>query len=407
MYQVRWALAERVFRAQQGRAAQGRGTYALLYEIISHYGPELGLELSQRATQVLEDDQSSMAEVNTPFLTASWQGMIEELLEHRGLHDKAAIQGPLAKFASSADVCFFGSTLYPESLYDCARPAPIIWHLGARPDLLAHEDAMAVVGSRSATAYGLRVASDLATLLVQLNLPLISGLAIGIDSAAQWSALKQGGQVMGVMPGGLNHPYPHSSWELYKEVAKTGLLISLFPPVEKVHRWHFPVRNHLIAGLAAETFVIEGAEHSGSLLTAHAALEMGKEIWAVPGSIYQPASRAGNGLIADGANPLYDFAVLEKYLKERYGVSRQMSSSQLQGEAREEKFQISLREQAELKTLLLFLAEENKALSELQERWRTSPEELREMLGYAMATGLVENLGGKFVLTGRGLSVIY
>ena len=167
---------------------------------------------------------------------------------------------------------------------------------------------MAIVGSRRATHYGRRVAASLAARLATAGVPVISGLAFGIDITAHRAALDAGGRSIAVLPGGLDeaHVSPRSHLAEARRIAERGTLLSEYPPGTEARKEHFLARNRLISGLARAVVVIEAELPSGSLITARYGMEQGKDVWAVPGPIDSPTSRGTNDLISQGAYPLTD-----------------------------------------------------------------------------------------------------
>jgi DNA processing protein len=162
--------------------------------------------------------------------------------------------------------------------------------------------AVAIVGARAATAYGVEVAESLAADLASRGVTIVSGLARGIDAAAHRGALSAGGRTLAVLGHGIEHDiYPSEHRTLARQIAEHGALISQFPPSLPPLSHHFPARNRTLAGLALGVVVVEAAERSGSLITAGFAGDLGREVFAVPGRITSAASRGSNGLIRDGA----------------------------------------------------------------------------------------------------------
>jgi DNA processing protein len=161
--------------------------------------------------------------------------------------------------------------------------------------------AVAVVGSRRATAYGLSVAETLAADLAARGVTIVSGLARGIDTAAHRGALRVGGRTIAVLGSGVDVVYPPENARLAEEVAARGALVSQFAPGTPPLPHHFPTRNAVIAGLSLAVVVVEAAERSGSLITARLAAELGREVLAMPGRATAPESRGANRLIQDGA----------------------------------------------------------------------------------------------------------
>ena len=166
--------------------------------------------------------------------------------------------------------------------------------------------AIAIVGARKATAYGKWACEKFTKELVDLGVTIISGLALGIDSVAHKTALKCGGRTIAILGNGLDIKYPRNNENLYDEIRKNGAILTEFPIGTQPLAFNFPQRNRIISGLSLAVIVIEAKEKSGSLITAHHALEQGKDIFAVPGNINSIYSAGTNKLIKDGAFPLLD-----------------------------------------------------------------------------------------------------
>jgi DNA processing protein len=162
---------------------------------------------------------------------------------------------------------------------------------------------VAVVGARAPSAYGRRVARELGGALARRGLVVVSGLARGIDAEAHEGALAAGGVTVAVQGRGPDDVYPRAHRELAARIARAGAVVSELPPGAPPRPAHFPLRNRLIAGLAACVVVVEARERSGSLSTARHALDQGSEVLAVPGPIHAPTSRGTNRLLVDGARP--------------------------------------------------------------------------------------------------------
>jgi DNA processing protein len=161
--------------------------------------------------------------------------------------------------------------------------------------------AVAIVGTRKASAEGLEMARTLGRGLARAGVTVISGMALGIDSAAHVGALEGGGATVAVLAGAAEVAYPRSKAGLHRRIVATACAVSELPPGFEPFRWCFPARNRIIAGLAQLTLVVEGAERSGSLITADFASALGREVAAVPGRATSPRTRGSNGLIRDGA----------------------------------------------------------------------------------------------------------
>ena len=194
---------------------------------------------------------------------------------------------------------------YPDSLHDLDREAPAALMGRGDPALLARladDPGVTVVGSRRASAYGRGMARELGRMLAAADLPLISGLALGIDTAAHRGAVDGGGATIAVLGSGPNRAYPPSNRLLFARIAEEGgLVVSELPPGAGAFRWTFPARNRIMAALGAMTVVVEAAERSGSLITVGFAQDLGRAIGAVPGPVNSWLSDGANALLADGA----------------------------------------------------------------------------------------------------------
>lgn len=198
-------------------------------------------------------------------------------------------------------VLFPGDAAYPAQLACIPDPPRLLFATGNLA--LASRLAVAVVGSRRHSDYGLHACRAVVDAAVAAGAVIVSGMARGIDAEAHSRALDDGGDTIGILGNGIGHIYPAANRALYERVARTGLLVTELPPGERPRIYTFPHRNRLIAGLAVVTVVIEAARTSGSLITAAAALDAGREVMAVPGPITEVTSDGTNALIRDGAAP--------------------------------------------------------------------------------------------------------
>jgi DNA processing protein len=184
-------------------------------------------------------------------------------------------------------------------LLDIPDPPPLLYVKGT----LRPEDtlAIALVGSRKSTPYGVRIAERLASSLARVGLTVVSGLARGIDAAAHRGALKAGGRTIAVMANGLSEIYPPEHDKLADEIAENGAVVTEMPMRQGPLSELFPRRNRIISGLSLGVVIVEAAPRSGSLLTARHAMEQNREVFAVPGPVDSLLSRGCHGLIRDGA----------------------------------------------------------------------------------------------------------
>jgi DNA processing protein len=215
----------------------------------------------------------------------------------------ARFDAPAARAAASAagltTVCRCRDE-YPERLRDLEDP-PAVLHVLGDVAALHPEDGVAVVGARRASDYGRDVARSLGRGLSAAGVTVVSGLAMGIDSAAHAGALAAAGRTVGVLAGSAHVPYPATSARLHAAVAARGAVVSELPPGAEAHRWCFVARNRLIAALGAVTVVVQAAERSGSLTTADFAAELGRSVGAVPGLVTSRLSAGTHALIQSGA----------------------------------------------------------------------------------------------------------
>lgn len=191
---------------------------------------------------------------------------------------------------------------YPRSLLDIHDPPLLLYVNGAVP--LLSRPGIAIVGARSATVAGTDNARAFARYLAEQGWSITSGLALGIDAAAHEGALTagaRGGSTIAVLGTGIDIVYPARNRELAHRIAAEGALVSEFPLGTRALPYQFPKRNRLVAGLSRGVLVVEAARQSGSLITARLAAEMGREVFAIPGSIHSPLSRGCHALIRQGA----------------------------------------------------------------------------------------------------------
>ncbi|MFA6641377.1 MAG: DNA-processing protein DprA, partial [Thermovirgaceae bacterium] len=170
------------------------------------------------------------------------------------------------------------------------------------------------------TSYGSNCASDLASVLVDVGVAVVSGGARGIDAAAHRGCMSSGGRTVAVTGTGADISYPASHSALFREIREEGCLLTEFPLGTPPRPWNFPRRNRLIAGLCSRCVVVEAPEKSGAVLTARLALEAGREVWAVPGRITDGVCKGSNALISDGAMPLVDIRVFAALVSGRQGA---------------------------------------------------------------------------------------
>ena len=205
-------------------------------------------------------------------------------------------------------------TDYPERLRQL-ETAPCVLYVKGRLPLMDEEAAVTIVGARKASPYGIKTAGEFGLGLARQGALVVSGSAVGVDSAALKGALRGGGRVVSVLGNGIDVIYPRENRDLYEDVAAAGALVSEYPPGTPPAPDHFPVRNRLLAGLSLGVLVVEGAARSGSLITARWALEQDRDVFAVPGPIGAELSKGPNALIRRGEARLVSdvWDILEEY----------------------------------------------------------------------------------------------
>ncbi len=238
-----------------------------------------------------------------------WKADKQELLLSKCLDEKLCNQW--VNFRSRLDLlelknqwdkkgvctCNWDQPEYPSLLRDTFNPPVLLYYKGLLPD---NNNNIAIVGSRKASAYGKNAALMFASELAAKGICIISGAARGIDTSAHLGALNRG-RTIAVLGSGIDIVYPPENSRLFSSILEQGALISEYPPGTPPHSGHFPARNRIISGMARGVIVVEAAERSGSLITADFALEEGRDVFAVPGSIFSAGSKGTHRLIQQGA----------------------------------------------------------------------------------------------------------
>lgn len=227
----------------------------------------------------------------------------ERLLSHDA---QAAVDAALAWSAEPGNaILTLADAAYPQRLLDMPDP-PTVLYVKGRADLLNGVRALAIVGSRNATPQGEANAESFAAALSETGFAIVSGLALGIDAAAHRGGLRGKGSTIAVIGTGIDRVYPARNRSLARQIAERGVIVSEFPLGTPALKENFPRRNRIISGLAQGCLVVEAAERSGSLITARLAGEMGREVFAIPGSIHSPLSKGCHKLIKQGAKLVDD-----------------------------------------------------------------------------------------------------
>jgi DNA processing protein len=266
--------------------------------------------LSPRKFHMLLENFSSPQEI--------WEAPLERLKEIPGFSEsaetfcahrqKAHVDRALEQVVHlRLQVVTLADAQYPEPLRAIPDPPAVLYQKG---DYVERDKlAVAIVGTRQATSYGRRVAQQFAQELGKLGFTIVSGLAVGIDTAAHKGALKAGARTIAVIGGGFDHLYPQSNQKLLEEIVSNGCAMTEFAPEVAPEKWTFPQRNRIISGLSRGVLIVEAPEDSGARITARHALEQGREVFVVPGPISsdpERGNRGGHQLIQQGAKLVED-----------------------------------------------------------------------------------------------------
>jgi len=328
----------------------------------------------------------------------------DELAQVQGL-DQDAAQG-LASFSDWAEVrkelkralatgarlVPFGASDYPARLRTIADPPPVLYVRGE----MREEDskAVAIVGSRSASNYGIRITQELGRGLASLGFTVISGMARGIDGAAHEAALAAGGRTLAGLGCGVDVVYPPEHEGLYENICRNGAILSELPIGTPPFSFNFPGRNRLISGLALGVVVVEATEKSGSLITAGLALEQGREVFAVPGEAGASRSRGTHRLIRQGAKLVEGVEdVVEEIapqLLERAGSAREKAPLALPADVG-----------TEAKKVFGLIAERALQIDEVIEASGLTAARVSEILLDLEMRGFLKQLPGKRFIAGR------
>ena len=247
--------------------------------------------------------------------TGSGSGALARAGEQGDLLEDDRVPVPLPEWRKEGiDVVPMTAERYPSALGELTDPPPVLF-LKGRQDLVSRP-AVAIVGSRRATRVGRRTAEVLARTLAEGGVTVVSGMALGIDGAAHRGALEGGGDTVAVLGSGFHVVYPASHRPLFREIGRRGLLVSEFLPDQGAMPHHFPKRNRIIAALVRAVVVVEAGARSGALITVDHGLDLGREVFAVPGTLENPQARGSNGLLREGARLVTDPGTLLDDLRE-------------------------------------------------------------------------------------------
>jgi DNA processing protein len=281
---------------------------------------------------------------------------------------------------------------YPQLLKQIHDPPPVLYASGDTG--LLKQLQISIVGSRNPSPDGKRMARDFSRQLAGLGITITSGLASGLDSCAHQGALDAGGTTIAVLGSGLDVIYPAKNRGLAESIRESGVLVSEFPPDARPVPANFPRRNRIISGLSAGTLVVEATLRSGSLITARLAMEQGREVYAIPGSIYNPLSRGCHKLISDGAKLVEDIAGILEEIAPLAAITNQGGQEQ----DKNDKTPGELDEYCKL--LLENIAKQPVSIDMLVDETRLGVQIVASSLIKLELNGLVESLpGGEYIRT--------
>ena len=286
---------------------------------------------------------------------------------------------------------------YPSLLKNIHDPPTVLYVLG-NPAALSCKG-IGIVGSRAATHYGRNIAAQIAKSLVRQGFTIISGMALGIDTAAHRGALAEEGKTIAVLGCGLDIVYPPGNHLLYKDIAFSGAVVSEYPLGTLPENFRFPARNRIISGLSHGVVVVEAANRSGSLITASHALEQGREVFAVPGRIDSVKSAGTHKLLQEGAKLVHSVNdIAEEFLYAPLPAT-QVDAGKAE---REQEFFAELNQ--EEASLLACLDVYPRTIDELARESGFAPQKVNELLLFLELKGKVYTLPGKCYQRAAGVS---
>ncbi|NLC89068.1 MAG: DNA-protecting protein DprA [Clostridiaceae bacterium] len=295
------------------------------------------------------------------------------------------------KYPADLTVILCTDQAFPRRLQEIDSCPSLLFGQGENWDILNFPSLISVVGSRTPSHYGMEVTRCLARDLAQAGVVVVSGGAVGIDTLAHRHTLAAAGRTCAVLGSGLNRPYPHSNKSLFSQIcSEGGLVISEFLLDEPPKKQNFPQRNRLIAALADALVVTEAGEKSGTLITADFAADYGREVFAVPGSVFSGRSRSCHQLIKEGASLLQGASDLEIVLP---GKSELVLSAEEKADAGSSgKTSLSEEEQLVLQCLCIAPA----SLTDLSRRSQLPVEQLALLLAHLRKNGYVDRARGLY-----------
>lgn len=349
-----------------------------LYWVGFNHVKGIGPVRFQALIDVFGDAQSAWhAPVDALRHTGLNSRIIEELIATR---NRLSLEKLWQQIASQdIRVLTWNDSEYPRLLKEIQQPPPVLYLRGC----LTPEDecAVSIVGTRRVTPYGRQVAERVARVLAQNGVTVVSGLARGVDSIAHQAALDAGGRTIAVFGCGVEQVYPPEHRRLAEKILQNGALISDYPPGTPPEANNFPPRNRIISGLALAVVVVEAGQTSGALITTRFAADQGREVFAVPGSIFAPACQGPNRLIRDGATPLLQPEDVLEVLNMEQMAAQRAARTVLPADSTEAQ-------------ILALLSHEPTHVDEIQSRCGLPIEQVSATLVLMELKGLVQQTGG-------------
>jgi DNA processing protein len=346
------------------------------------------------------------------------EATLDQLRRVRGLHpgtlhallstrDDKPDAGDLALLETGGlTLLSFEDPDYPENLREIPDPPPILFVRGCV--LPEDRSAVAVIGSRKASAYGISMCRRLVHELVVRGFSIVSGMARGVDAAAHWAALDGQGRTLAVLGTGVDVIYPKGNKPIFERILEQGALVSEFLPGTQPFAQNFPRRNRIISGMALGVLVVEAAERSGTMITVRTALEQGREIFAVPGDVRSPVSRGTHRLIKEGAKLVEGIEdILEEFPAHAQGVvdtgfvpSRTAGNRRLSAPHPDDRPAGGEDPTSETESLMGHMSDEGTPVDVLIERTGWPSEKMAMLLTELELLGRVRRLpGGRYVRT--------
>jgi len=335
--------------------------------------PNIKGEHWRKLLRYFPDLESAWSARAGDFLSAGLsEKWINSFLEFRAQTEPANVLDLLQKH--KIDIISFDDATYPKLLKEISNPPYVIYLRGAL--LPTDENAIGIVGSRKGTDYGHRVTFEIAKGLGVAGVTVVSGLALGLDTEAHRGALAGGGRTIAVLANGLDSFFPRSNQQLAKQILENGCIISEQPIGMPPLRQNFPARNRIISGISQGLLVTEAGENSGTLHTASFAIEQNRQLYAVPGPIYNPLAKGPNNLLKQGAKAV----TCTQDILEDFGIEENAREILPQGEDEEMIFEI--------------LKVENLHIDDIARRAERDSADISKILTLMEIKGKVMHLGG-------------